>query len=44
MGEVYALLIDAGYQAAYLDECTLYDIDLFLRQTTKLQKKRPRLF
>lgn len=45
MGGIYAYLIDAGWQAAYLDNCTIYDLDLNVRQTNKLQKKRgPSLF
>ena len=44
MGEIYAWLLDAGYDAAYLDNCTLLDIDLFMRQTNALRKKQgPRL-
>jgi hypothetical protein len=45
MGALYAYLVDAGYDAAYLDECTLFDLDLFTRQTTELNKKKgPKLF
>ncbi len=40
MAGLYAYLIDAGYGAAYLDECTLYDIDLFAQQTNKLRKQQ----
>lgn len=43
-GQLYALLVDAGYTAEYLDRCTLWDLDLFLRHTAELLKKRgPRL-
>ena len=40
MGALYSYLIDAGYQAAYLDECTLLDIDLFAQQTNELRRKQ----
>jgi hypothetical protein len=40
MGGLYAYLIDAGYQAEYLDHCTLLDIDLFASQTNELRKKQ----
>ena len=40
MGGLYAYLIDAGYDASYLDECTLFDLDLFSRQTNELRRKQ----
>ena len=40
MGELYAYLIDAGYSAEYLDNCTLLDLDLFSRKTNDLRKKQ----
>lgn len=40
MGELYAYLVEAGYDAAYLDQCTIYDIDLLSRQTNKLREKQ----
>jgi hypothetical protein len=40
MGEIYSYLLDAGYDAAYLDNCTLLDLDLFARQTNELRKKQ----
>lgn len=40
MGDLYAFLIDAGHQAAYLDHCTLLDLDLFTRATNKLREKQ----
>jgi hypothetical protein len=40
MGELYAFLLDAGYDAAYLDACTLLDLDLFARQTNELRRKQ----
>lgn len=40
MGQLYAYLVEAGYDAAYLDACTLYDIDLLSRQTNELRKKQ----
>lgn len=40
MGQLYAYLIEAGYDAAYLDQCTLLDLDLFGRQTNELRRKQ----
>lgn len=40
MGFRYALLIEAGYSADYLDRCTLWDIDLIIRQVTALREQR----
>lgn len=40
MGELYAYLIDAGYDPAYLDRCTVPDLDLFAVQTNELRKKQ----
>ncbi len=40
MGGVYACLIDAGYDPAYLYECTILDLDLFMRQTNQLRAKK----
>jgi hypothetical protein len=44
MGQIYAHLIDAGYDPLYLDNSTLLDLDLYMRQTNALRKKQgPRL-
>jgi hypothetical protein len=40
MGALYTYLIDAGFQADYLDRCTLLDLDLFTRQTNERLKKQ----
>lgn len=40
MAGAYAYLIDAGYPPAYLDGCTLLDIDLFITQTNEVRKKQ----
>ena len=40
MGQMYAYLIEAGYPPNYLDECTLLDLDLFMRQTNEMRKKQ----
>ena len=40
----YAVLVEAGHSAAYLDDCTLFDLDLFSRKHAELMKLRgPRL-
>lgn len=39
MGGLYSYLIDAGFNPAYLDDCTLLDLDLFVRQTNERRKK-----
>jgi hypothetical protein len=40
MGGLYAYLVDAGYSAEYLDECTLLDLDLLTTQVNELRKKQ----
>jgi hypothetical protein len=46
MARLYVWLIDAGFTAEYLDNCTLLDLDLFAAQVNELRKSnrgRPRL-
>ena len=40
MGDLYSYLIDAGYDPAYLDNCTLLDLDLFTRKTNERRSKQ----
>jgi hypothetical protein len=32
--------VDAGYDAAYLDSCTIYDLDALVKATNKLREKQ----
>ena len=41
MAGVYVALLDAGFDAAYLDGCTLLDLDLFSRALAKRSKQQP---
>ena len=40
MASLYAYLVEAGFSAAYLDECTLLDLDLFATETNERRKKQ----
>lgn len=40
MGKLYSYLIEAGFDPAYLDRCTLFDLDLFASQTNERRKKQ----
>jgi hypothetical protein len=45
MGTLYVTLVDAGFDPAYLDQCTLLDLDLFTRHVAEFRKKQgPKLF
>lgn len=39
MGALYVHLVDAGFDAAYLDNCTLLDLDLFSRKVSEMRSK-----
>lgn len=41
MAGVYVALLDAGFDAAYLDRCTLLDLDTFSRALAKRSKQAP---
>lgn len=40
MAALYAYLVEAGYDAAYLDNCTIYDLDALTTATNKLREKQ----
>jgi hypothetical protein len=40
MGRLYAYLVDAGYDAAYLDSCNILDLELLVRNTNALREKQ----
>ena len=40
MAGVYVALLDAGFDAAYLDRCTLLDLDTFSRALAKRSKQQ----
>ncbi|HLP02926.1 MAG TPA: hypothetical protein VK163_12935 [Opitutaceae bacterium] len=40
MAGLYVALIENGFDAAYLDSCTLLDLDVFTRAIAKRQRKQ----
>ena len=41
MAGLYVAMLDSGFDAAYLDRCTLLDIDVFARALDKRSKQQP---
>lgn len=40
MAGLYLALLDAGFSAEYLDECSYHDLDLFSEELHELRKKQ----
>jgi len=37
---MYAYLVDAGYEASYIDKCTIFDVEALIKATNKLREKQ----